>query len=83
MPVPSSVCSFATVGFGVVLQQMPFAVTEALPSDVTLPPLVAEFVVMSVTSFVVTVGSPSLDKVVNSFCSPYAVPFSLVAYALT
>ena len=42
VPVPSSVCSFATVGFGVVLQQMPFAVTDALPSDVTLPPHFAE-----------------------------------------
>ena len=44
------------VGFWLVLQQMPRAVTEELPMEVTLPTPLAVVVVMSVTSTVVTAG---------------------------
>ena len=52
-----------TVGFGEVLQHTPRAVTMAPPSDVTLPPQVADVWVMSETINVVTVGT-------DTFCEP-------------
>ena len=49
IPVPSVVLvDKAMVGFTVVLQQMPRAVTLAPPSAVTLPPLAAVVVVIAV-----------------------------------
>ena len=44
------------VGFAVVLQHNPLAVTDAPPSFETIPPLIAEFIVIFVTAFVVKVG---------------------------
>ena len=41
VPVPSLVLLLAVVGFWLVLQQTPRAVTVAPPSEVTFPPLVA------------------------------------------
>ena len=43
-------------GFVPVLQQMPRAVTSAPPSEVTLPPPMAEVWAMSLMAVVVTLG---------------------------
>ena len=56
VPVPSDVLLSFVVGLAEVLQQTPFAVTEAPPSEVTFPPLEALFVVIEDTAAVVTVG---------------------------
>ena len=56
VPLPSDVWLSLIVGFTEVLQQTPLAVTDAPPSDVTLPPLDALLEVMAVTAVVVTVG---------------------------
>ena len=56
VPVPSLVRLLAIVGFEVVLQQTPRAVTEAPPLDVTLPPEVAVVAVMLEAIAVDTVG---------------------------
>lgn len=42
VPVPSDVLVFEAVGPDKVFQQTPLAVTAAPPSDVILPPLVAD-----------------------------------------
>ena len=57
VPEPLVVLLFDTVGFCVVLQQTPRAVTEAPPSDVTDPPEVAPDWVMELADRVVTVGT--------------------------
>ena len=54
--MPSEVLSSATVGSADVLQQMPLAVTEAPPLNVTFPPLEPPVAVIEVTAVVVTVG---------------------------
>ena len=56
VPVPSAVWLSDIVGSGEVLQQIPLAVTVASPSEVTFPPLAAEFADMEYTGVVVTVG---------------------------
>ena len=56
MPVPSLVVLPEVVGFEESPQQTPFEVTEAPPSEVTLPPEVAEVVAMLEIAVVVTVG---------------------------
>ena len=65
IPEPFVVLVLAVVGLEVVFQQTPRAVTVALPSDVTLPPPVAVFWVISVIEFVVTVGRVVVWPVVN------------------
>ena len=55
VPDPSVVRKSDSVGFSAVLQQTPRAVTDAPPSSVISPPLVAELYVISVTDDVVTV----------------------------
>ena len=58
VPVPSIVLvDKVVVGFAVVLQQTPRAVTVAPPLLVTLPPLVAVVMVMAVVVAVVIVGN--------------------------
>ena len=58
VPVPSIVLvDKAMVGFAVVAQQTPRAVTVAPPLLVTLPPLVAVVMVMAVVVAVVIVGN--------------------------
>jgi len=47
----------AVVGLADVLQQTPLAVTEAPPSEVTFPPLVAVDVVIADIAVVVAVGA--------------------------
>ena len=67
-PVPLVVWLLFIVGLVLVLQQTPRAVTEAPPVAVTLPPLVADVVVMFETAVVVTVGFDAL--VVKVTCDP-------------
>jgi len=55
-PVPSVVLGSEVVGLADVLQHTPLAVTEAPPSDVTLPPELAVVEVMLEAAVVVTVG---------------------------
>jgi hypothetical protein len=65
-PVPTPLLVFVvrdTVGFCVVLQTIPRAVTAALPTAVTLPPPVAVVPVIPVIVVVATVGG--IAKVVN------------------
>ena len=62
-PLPSTVLSSAVVGFSLVLQQTPRAVTGEVPSFVTVPPLVAEVCVISVIAVVVTVGGVPADGI--------------------
>ena len=57
MPVPLVVLSLAVVGLTDVPQQTPLAVTEAPPSEVTLPPLEALVEVIPDMLAVVTVGA--------------------------
>ena len=57
VPVPSVVLASAVVGFAVVLQHTPRAVTADPPSAVTFPPLAAPVDVIPVTAVVVTVGA--------------------------
>ena len=45
------------IGLAEVLQQTPLAVTDAPPSEVTLPPLDAPVEVIEDTAVVVTVGA--------------------------
>lgn len=56
-PCPSVECSPAIVGFGVVPQHIPLAVTAAPPSLVISPPLVMELIVILVPGLVMSVGS--------------------------
>ena len=77
VPVPSEVWLSLMVGLAEVLQHTPLAVTEAPPSDVTFPPLVAVVEVMEDGVVVVTVGVVVLVANVTSL--PYAVPTVLVA----
>jgi hypothetical protein len=56
VPLPSDVWEPPTVGFEVVLQHTPRAVTAAPPSFVITPPVVPELTVMFVTAVVVKVG---------------------------
>ena len=72
MPIPLPLVVLvgkAMVGFAVVLQQMPRAVTAALPSAVTLPPLAAVTIVIAVIAVVVTVGNAVGDVVVVKLIS--------------
>ena len=65
MPVPLIVLvDKAMVGFAVVAQQTPRAVTVAPPLLVTLPPLVAVVIVIAVAAVVVTVGNAVVVLVV-------------------
>ena len=67
VPVPSVVWLLAVVGFAVVLQQTPRAVTDAPPLSVTFPPLAAVVAVMSETEVVVTVGATAFVVKATSF----------------
>ena len=56
-PEPSVVLEFKIVGIFDVLQQTPLCVTALPPSKLTLPPEIAEDVVMFVTEVVVIVAA--------------------------
>ena len=80
VPLPSLVLELSVVGFDVVLQQTPMAVTVAPPSDVTLPPQRALVEVIEDTEFVVTVGVVvDVGFVVKLTFEPYEVPLLFVA----
>ena len=55
-PVPDAILLFSTVGLAVNAQHIPLSVTEARPSDVILPPVVAEEDVMFAGALVAIVG---------------------------
>ena len=67
-PTPFLVESFATVGFGEVLQQTPLAVTGVPPSEVILPPLIAVILVTEVATFVVKVAKAGPDHIGTPVC---------------
>ena len=70
IPVPLVVLvGKAVVGFAVMLQQTPRAVTVAPPSAVTLPPPAAVTMVIAVIGVVVTVGNAVVDVVVVKLIS--------------
>ena len=56
VPVPSVVWLPLIVGFCVVLQHTPRAVTVAMPSELTLPPQVAELGIILLGVQIETVG---------------------------
>jgi len=78
LPVPSVVNELIIVGFVVVAQQTPLAVTDPPPSAVILPPDTAVVNVIDVIAVVVRVGT-TIGLVVNVSSFPYAVPALLVA----
>ena len=79
-PVPSEVLVLrATVGFALVLQHTPLAVTVDPPSEVTFPPLVAVDDEVAEVVSVVTVGKVIVGDVVKVSSAPYPVPALLVA----
>ena len=57
IPFPSPFLLLAVVGFCVVLQQTPLAVTVAPPSEEMFPPLIADTVVIEDAAVVVSVGT--------------------------
>ncbi len=74
------VLELTVVGFDVVLQQTPLAVTVVPPSDVTFPPQTALFDVIEDTELVVTVGVMAVvGFVVKLTFEPYDVPVLFVA----
>jgi hypothetical protein len=79
VPVPSVVLLLAVVGLTEVPQHTPLAVTEAPPSDVTFPPLVAVVDVVAIVVPVVTVGGTIPIDVVKVTSPPNEVPALLVA----
>ena len=71
IPVPSVVLvDKAMVGFSVVLQQTPRAVTAAPPSVLIVPPLLAVVLVMADMAVVVMVGMVEVDAVVKTESPP-------------
>ena len=65
LPVPVPLLVFVlneTVGFGLVDQTTPLAVTAAPPSDVTLPPEAAVVDVIALTAVVIRMGDPIVLK---------------------
>lgn len=84
VPDPSVVVELAVVGFMVVDQHIPFAVTAEVPPYVTFPPELAVVVPIPEMTVVVTVGRATGGaSVVKEISFPYAVPAAFVAYALT
>ena len=79
VPLPSVVWLSAVVGFCEVLQHTPRAVTVAPPSEVTLPPQVAEVSVTLLTAAVVTEGTCAEAVVVKLTSLRYDVPALLMA----
>ena len=78
LPVPSDVLLSPVVGLALADQQIPFAVTGAPPSEVIVPPDVADVKVISEIAAVARVGTTSA-VVVDETSFPYAVPALFVA----
>jgi hypothetical protein len=69
MPDPLGHVELAVVGFCVVDQQIPRAVTVPHPSEVTFPPELAELQVIELGAVVANVGTTTAN-VVNDVCAP-------------
>ena len=69
-PVPSVVFVLAIVGFTVVLQHTPRAVTFAPPLSVIFPPLVAVVAVIALNAVVLIIGVVIVVPVVKLTSSP-------------
>ena len=81
-PVPFVVfVDNATVGLGDVLQTTPLLVTDAPPSDVTLPPLLAPVPVIPLIAVVLTVGRVAGVTAVEA-AEAAELPTALVATTL-
>ena len=78
VPDPSEVLLFAVVGFAVVAQHTPFAVTEEPPSELMFPPDTAVVEVIEDAAVVVRTGTAT-EPVVNVKTFPYDVPALFVA----
>ena len=79
--MPSNVLVLnAMVGFELVLQHTPLAVTVAFPSALIFPPQVAVGAMRLLTDEVLREG---MVADVNTTSFPYAVPTAFVAYDLT
>ena len=80
VPKPSEVFGSEVEGPSYRLQQTPRAVTEAPPSLVIFPPLVAVVCVIAVIAVVESVGTTDVaGLVVNVISVPYDVPALFVA----
>jgi hypothetical protein len=83
LPVPDPLLVFVVkeiVGFVLVDHTTPLVVMEAPPSEVILPPVMAEVVVMELANIVLTVGRRTTSVLVLKVISfPYPVPALLVA----
>ena len=77
IPLPSIVCGSEIVGLVDVLQHTPLAVMVDPPSELIVPPDVADIVVISDTPAVEIVGK--VVKEVNTSSLPYSVPALFVA----
>ena len=78
VPVPSDVLLFSVVGFTDVDQHTPLSLTEAPPSEVTIPPDAAVVWETELAAVVVNTGT-TREVVVTEISFPYAVPALLVA----
>jgi hypothetical protein len=76
--VPSVVLKLFIVGFIVVAQQIPLAVTAPPPSEVMLPPDTADVWEIELIIVVVIVGTDTLAAT-NDISFPYEVPVLFVA----
>ena len=81
VPVPSVVLLLLMVGFEVVAQHTPLAVTIPPPLDEIVPPPVAAIAVMEDMADVESVGK--VAKVLKDTSFPYTVPALFEAKALT
>jgi uncharacterized membrane protein YdcZ (DUF606 family) len=69
VPVPSVVLLLAVVGLVAMFQQIPRAVTDAPPSFVIFPPLLAVVVVIKVIAVVDRVGTTDVTALVVKLIS--------------
>ena len=82
LPVPDPLLVFVVkemVGFVLVDHTTPLVVMEAPPSEVILPPVMAEVVVMELANIVLTVGRTISVLVLKVISFPYPVPALFVA----
>ena len=83
VPVPSVDLEFATVGDELVFQQIPRAVTDAPPSEVTFPPLLADTpAIDDIAVVVTTAGVPIVPSELTLCIYISEVPLLLSSHKL-